>query len=497
MDAIRKGKAAQANIDIAKNTSEQEKNGGHSTEALRYLKDELRYLHDRNAAFDEAIRLTQLYYHLAPATPSGSVQRPKGPGENPGADWATGSPVKWSPRFYADPKIYFEIPGSGEKKHYGGEDVIDQDTGAMTLADGETIIMPSIFESAIRDNNPGDLAYLIHHEAFHFMELIHRGWDNRDEGEVRAYKDSLATLDIFELDSPPQCLDKMNGCWRRTFEEQIATHLASMRSLGKNLTPMYPTQEDSEGYKTSFVAFESNEGLIVSQIRELEPLAEAEQRRARDAAAAQSAKTTTKRAAAQCGFEESRVIAGGMSRFIGYKPTSASELHVYNFRSAKTMDQFKVILMLAQTCAAVTTGRTAYVDSPCNNGEGLDILKRHQDDPAFLNGIDATITVRAGYTGGNADPDQEYAYPCVADKLNELLRSTIDTKHYEALFTREAAINSNLNRTELADESRQADYWRQAENSSQEPVTRGRRSDLTPTKHCAASRGGVCVWWSN
>jgi hypothetical protein len=204
MAAIKKGISAQDNINSDKEAAEQAKNGGNSVEALRYLKDELVYIRERAADFDEAIRLAELYYHLTPATPSGAVQRPKGPGENPGADWATGTAVKWSPRFYADSKIYFKIPGSDGKDRYFGDDSIDRDTGGMTLANGETIITAAIFESALRDNNPGDLAYLLHHEAFHFIELIHRGWDNKDEGEVRAYKDSLASLDIFELDSPLQ-----------------------------------------------------------------------------------------------------------------------------------------------------------------------------------------------------------------------------------------------------------------------------------------------------
>jgi hypothetical protein len=303
MAAIKAGSAAQS---AAADAADQARDSGNSIAVLDALQKELQQRQLMESNYNEAIRLTEQYYRLTPATPSGTIASPKGPGENPGADWATGAEVKWSPRFYEESKIYFKIPSSDNKEHYGGFENIP---GAATLANGETVINPEIFQSAIDDNNPGDLAYLIHHEAFHFMELTHRGWDNPDEGEIRAYKESLATLDVFELDNPPQCLDKKYGCWRKTFNRQIADHIADLQGPKKNFAPMFPTDGLSDQYKGDFNNYESDEKRLVRQIQDLKPLAGVEERRIRDVSIRSALISVAKKACADpVGFSEDDLV---------------------------------------------------------------------------------------------------------------------------------------------------------------------------------------------
>ena len=81
MTAIKAGILAQGNMESTKYSAKQALEAGHPEEALKASQAELDYLHEMQSSFNESIRLTELYYHLTPPTPSGTVASPKGPGE--------------------------------------------------------------------------------------------------------------------------------------------------------------------------------------------------------------------------------------------------------------------------------------------------------------------------------------------------------------------------------------------------------------------------------
>src|SRR6185312_1785318 len=359
--------------------------------------------------------------------------------------------------------------------------------GGNTYPDGEVVIPYQTFLDAYVSKSPGIVASILYHEGLHFSRLISGGWTNHEHEEALAYSAAVSHLDAFDL--PQEWIDVNTSA--------LASNQNAENSGQKTGYSISPAEEKAiKGSVDTQEAAETDLGAYYQKLKADVQTAAAEQARRqadRDAAAARTAKVTTAEAVAQCGFEPVREPSGGMLRFLGFKSTDANGLHLYNFPSAKTMDELKVILMLARTCAAVTTGRTDHVDAPCN--AGIDILNQHQNDSAFLGSVAAQVTVRSPISDSDL-PDQTYAYPCVADKL-ALIRFPLDANQYKGLFQREAEINGRLNKTELIDESRNVEHWRSEEASSREPATVGRRSDATPTKHCAASRGGVCVWWSN
>lgn len=344
--------------------------------------DQLQSMRLMQAHFDGAIALTVKYYHLTPAMPAGAIARPKGPGTNPGADWATNAPVAWSPEFYGDKSIYMKITGSDKDKldHYFGDMNIGQ-VGGETFLNGKTIITPVIFNSAEADGNPGVLAYIIHHEAVHFMELTRRGWDNFDEGEVRAYRASIAAADIFELDK--NNTDEATS-WKMQFKNEIKYHLARIRELGKNnLRPMFLDKDEEDVYKSEFDRYESEEQKLVKQIQALKLLAEQEERDRREEAA-KTAKAQlldeVNRQIRDCGFEpdyreNGHVFSGFRREIRGWPSTYAISHNI-------TLDEFKVGLMFARACLGVTM-EGVYPDetAPCN--EAFTITNQHWNEPGF------------------------------------------------------------------------------------------------------------------
>ncbi len=146
--------------------------------------------------FDLAIRLTQDTYRLKPETPL--EPRAAKPLSADGA-WSAGLPAPWTPEF--GPPGHREIRGMDGWLHYLSVDPKDapkpDDVAAFTDPDGKVTIMPSVFGSTLRNNEPGLLASVLHHEALHYTELITIGWDTHEQMEIRAGEASLAMVDVF------------------------------------------------------------------------------------------------------------------------------------------------------------------------------------------------------------------------------------------------------------------------------------------------------------
>lgn len=377
MREIKAGVQAQKDMDAARDDV-RDVPGANSK--LKRSNDQLQSMRLMQAHFDGAIALTVKYYHLTPAMPAGAIVRPKGPGANPGADWATNVPVAWVPEFSGEESIYVKMVGSDGRDHYVGDPDLQQSDGE-TLANGETIITPSIFENAALFDNPGLLAHVIHHEAFHFTELTRRGWDNRDESEIRAYRASLAAADIFELDK--NCVDK-NACWKMNIRIKINEHLANIRKLGKDqLEPIFPDADQEDANKSGFDGYESQEQKLVKQIQALKLLAEQEERDRREEAA-KTAKAQlldeVNRQIRDCGFEPDYRENGHI--FSGFRGEIRGWPSAYAISHNITLDEFKVGLMFARACLGVTM-EGVYPDetAPCN--EAFTITNQRWNEPGF------------------------------------------------------------------------------------------------------------------
>ena len=166
----------------------------------------------------------------------------------------------------------------------------------------------------------------------------------------------------------------------------------------------------------------------------------------------------------------------------------------YNFPAATTMEEFKVSLMIARTCADVEAGALSashgmpeHVDPPCN--DGLDILNAHADDPAFLDAIAAQSTMIQGWTGGVPTNVSTRDFTCVARTVRKL-RLPVNEEQYKHVFAPVIERNVRWNKAAgQAEKRRQAilDWNREQEASNPGPAPI-RRSTPQP---------GPCHWITN
>jgi hypothetical protein len=468
--------------------------------------------------YHDALKQIADLYHVGPAETEKTIAKPY----DPALEWMSGLTAKWDPQVTDSGQgidLAVKIRGNDAQDHYLGQTKMDPnaDDGieAVTLEDGRVFITAGLLKLALKttdsNGNTGNLglvASVLYHEAVHFNRLswpsrikddpsVERSWASMQEEERSAYRAQFAANAAFELGADDVARIKE----RRDFFIQAAKDISSRTSYN-------PTPETATGWQ-NYYATQINLGDDYDRLKadveaarkeQERKAAEDEARRRQEQAERDAArsKDSTEAAVKMCGFEYIYDYPPPSSpdpntpHFMGFRPIGGNRLHLYRFPSVKTIDELKVTLMLAHACATVTTGGAEKADTPCN--EGISILKGHSDDPLFANRISANVTVRSSIRV--SDDDQTYYYPCVADKL-KLLQSSLNEDHFKSLFESEAKINVQLNKSEFSQNQTDVEVWRNRETRSQEPVNGGGRSALLPTKHCAASRNGVCVWWSN
>jgi len=467
----------------------------------------------QNHLYKVALDKTAELYHVSPDEEKKTVANPY----DPALEWMSGLQAKWDPQVTdSGPGLKFAFKiAARDRDHYGGSTDMNPSSESgldgMTLPDGRVFILAGVFDIVLKSDNgkdkgnPGVLASVLYHESQHFNHLsrparngsaVNRSWASVEEEERDAYEAQAAAEKIFELSKRDS--DRINAL-RDYYIRAAKIPKTSYNDNEKGWRELYENPQKQINLEEKYQELKADAETARKE-RKNTAAAETDARRERDRVAADAqSKNMTADAVKECGFEpvfeHPSYYGPDWNRlyFVGFKPTGANGLHLYNFPSAKTISELKVSLMLARTCAAVSTGRTEQVGPPCN--DGIAILNAHATDAAFLNRIDAQVTVKSGISA--ADQDQVYTYPCVADKLAQI-RFPLDLKQYARLFESEAKRNVKLNNADLARDRNDAEQWRRRETGSQEPANGGRRSNSeSTTHHCAASRGGVCVWWTD
>ncbi len=177
--------------------AEMDKFLGDKEKMLKALDQMLQFEEDMKDHFNHAIRLTLEAYQVGPKVQDGPVVRPKDPAGR--GQWSAGLVAIWKPELLYDTKSFRRVSGMDGQNHFLGGEINLTETGAGTSPDGKVVILRQIFENASRAGNPGLLGYLLHHESQHFTDLVTRGRDDYDQGELRAYTQSLKMADVFEL----------------------------------------------------------------------------------------------------------------------------------------------------------------------------------------------------------------------------------------------------------------------------------------------------------
>lgn len=123
--------------------------------------------------FDEAIRLTLLYYQIEPMHTSGAIK-------NDGSA-VSGMTIRWNPRFSDS------TPSDDENR---------VEFARVREEDGNVVVDRDAF------SHPGFLANILYHESLHFDILLDEGWQRSTEAEPRiqraALQDGRSLFDLTE-----------------------------------------------------------------------------------------------------------------------------------------------------------------------------------------------------------------------------------------------------------------------------------------------------------
>ena len=379
-------------------------------------------------------------------------------------------------------------------KHYGGlvHMDIEGEFGkyALTLSDGRVLILKGALVKMLGEENPnlGFLASVLYHESRHFNNLF-VGKKFLEKDELDAYNaelDAALNGNVFGL-TP----DEINVIKALRDQNQTAVDKKDFKSgaipakVEKDWEKYFVTNSinlDAEyaGLKADVeVARKAQEeSAAIEDARRRQEMANRETRevmatRTRVAAAA---------AVEQCGFVPHFDHDTGV--FDGYC-TNNNSTRQFHFAEGQTLDEFRVNLMLTETCGYMYLGTYEKVDPPCN--DGIAILNAHADDAAFLSAISARVTI----SGTN------YNFTCVADKSKQI-RFPLDLQQYKGLFESDIKRNKKINKQnkENAKQERKESENRRGNESRGQGQTITRPT-TQPSPSCSYTDpgGGVPPLW--
>lgn len=303
---------------------------------------------------ERALEAVQKIYGIVPAAMSGAVAN------GPMAD----SPASWKPRFSYLRSAYRvqKRPGGAE---YYIETLFKDGAGGVTDEDGQVNIGVEAFAMSVQRGTPLILALAVHHEGVHFGELLTRGWDTHDAGEIRAWKETLVAAQAMGVDD---ALKKELDQSIRDIEDG-----ARLRDSGVG-TQLSPFHSENIQFEADF-NFEK--ALMDSQGADLERNAlskRLEDSRAEAAGQSEEAKKAVLLArmeeeAARCGFKV--LHPGNWDRYGFYEEEVPGNRHLgphLYFGRDTSWEELRAALFLARVC--LDEG----LDEPCN--DGLEILNR-------------------------------------------------------------------------------------------------------------------------
>lgn len=252
--------------------------------------------HERTTAFNSAIQMTLHSFQIGP---DGMRQ----------GDWKTskqgpktGAKIGWDPRFLPEGGPWnIKYIGADGLYHYQGRN-ISPDISGVTWSDGSVTITRAMLKRVLELGHPGPLAYILHHEARHFNDIVTRKDDSLQATEQRAYTASADAADLFKL--PPD--------WKTFFEQQRDANAAAVGTAAAR--PSHPTPAEEEVFKAGFEAQEK----ALADIRRGEAALQAQVEAAR-AARAQEA-NRARSAASDAGWAALRTWAGTACSYLKNYP---------------------------------------------------------------------------------------------------------------------------------------------------------------------------------
>lgn len=150
-----------------------------------------------NEHFADVLAETSKAYNVGPLVPSGTVAHPRDP-LGRGA-WSAGPPANWKPEVLNGPDEVRRFREPGGTDHYVGTNFDREDAVGFTYPDGQVRIKAEFLRDVLATGNPGGIAYILHHEARHFDEIVSTGRGDAAQGELRAYTDGIRDAGIFEF----------------------------------------------------------------------------------------------------------------------------------------------------------------------------------------------------------------------------------------------------------------------------------------------------------
>ncbi len=322
---------------------------------------------------ERALSAAQKIYGIVPPVVSGNVAN--GP--------MAGHPVSWSPQFLRSRENY-RLGVRPDGSDYYMETVFDPGDGGITDEDGRVNIGIGSFYLAAAMGDTLFLALTVHHEGFHFWELLTRGWDTHEAGESRAWGETVKAAEAMGAGE----------------DAKKAVHhiMAEVEEAARQdeLNPPFHSE------KIQFdVALDYERTQIDSHIAAMERKAldaRLESMRAEAAGKSEEAKKAGMLArleeeAARCGFKF--LHPGNWNRYGFYEEEVPGNKHLgahYYFARGLTWDEFRTVLFLARAC--LDEG----LNEPCN--DGLDIINRRWGKDGFGEGWE--LAVEGGQGGQKA-----------------------------------------------------------------------------------------------
>lgn len=317
-----------------------------------------------NKKLASALAETEKAYNIGPRNPAGSVALPKDPLGR--GEWAVGIPVFWAPKVRYELAEIRKIAAPDGSLHYIDGTVDPRKTAGVTYPDGEVRILVQNLHDARATGNPGLIAYILHHEARHFDDIVTHGQGGRVQDELRAYTDSVRDADIFELPETE----------KNRLKELKNENLTRARAGAP--TSFFPDAREEQDLSMAYDAAQRQLRLYESRRDSIRRQGVEAQRNRLAREAHARVMGEYQGAASGCGLTP--IMTQGDTT-LGFK--AGESVNVY-FTEPVTLAQAKAGLLMTRACVMGEWGRAE--EQPCT--EAIGLMGIGWADPGFRHGLE-------------------------------------------------------------------------------------------------------------
>jgi hypothetical protein len=338
-----------------------------------------------NKGFADALTETAKAYNVGPRNAAGSVALPKDPFGR-GA-WAAGLPAYWAPQVRYELKEIRRFSKPDGSVHFVDGTVDPANVAGVTYPDGEVRILAQNLREALVSGNPGRIAYILHHEARHFDDIVSRGQSGRAQDELRAYTDSVRDAAIFELD--PKGVEKLI--------DRKAKNMAIVKSGAP--TSFFPDAQQELDLSMAYDQAQRDLQLYNRRREEIRRLGVEAQKNRLDREAKARLMAEYQASASGCGLTP-MMTQGSLT--VGFKAGESANIY---FTEPVTLEQAKAAMLMTRACWAGEGGQSE--DHPCTDALGAMLAK--WTDAEFKHGLE--LDADAGAHDGCLRAIRENANP--------------------------------------------------------------------------------------